>query len=367
MLVTAARCIAVVVAWSLSHAAAAQTGKLTWQSLDTAPSGAGCHAVSFQDPHALAMDGNGNLIIANEKGDAALQEITTGGEIHTLLNRNSPALHGGKYFALSLAVDADNSVVLAVDGRKTIERLRTDGSLVHIAGIAGKAQSVDGPAQSATFKAPTAVAVDGHGTIYVADSRVIRKIDPSGVVTTLAGNETSKVDYADGKGKAAAFNAPVGMAVGAAGVVLVAEGEEREGEEGHGSSFGAIRKLDHEAVVTTLAGALDADGALLDGKGKRALFAHIWGMAQDSGGNLYVTQENTIAIAVRKVEPDGQTTTVLSSEAGSGNRDGSDPRFMELTGIAADKAGNLYVVDTGANTLRKIDSKRFVTTLSECK
>jgi hypothetical protein len=367
MMATAAKCIPVVVAWALSEAAAAQSARLTWQSLDTAPAKAGCHAVAFQNPHALAMDGNGNLIVANEKGDDALQQITAGGEIHTLLNRNSPALRGGKYFALSLAVDADNSVVLGIGRRKTVERLRPDGSLVRIAGIPGKAQSVDGPAQSATFKAPTAVAVDGQGGIYVADSRTIRKIDPSGTVTTLAGNEHSKEDYADGKGKAAAFDAPVGLAVGAGGVVLVAEGEEREGEEGHSSSFGAIRKLDREGVVTTLAGAIDADGGLLDGLGDGAMFAHIWGMARDYRGNLYVTQENTIAIAIRQVEPDGQTTTVISSESGSGNRDGSDPRFMELTGIAVDKAGNLYVVDTGANMLRKVDSKLFVTTLSECK
>jgi hypothetical protein len=358
-------CISVVVVLALSQAAAGQSSKLTWQSLDTAPAKAGCHAVSFQNPHALAMDGNGNLIVANEKGGDALQQITAGGEIHTLLNRNSPALRGGKYFALSLAIDTDNSVVLAVDGRKTIERLRPDGSLVRIAGIPGKAQSVDGPAQSATFKAPTAIAVDGHGTIYVADSRTIRKIDPSGAVTTLAGNEHSKKDYADGKGTAAAFDSPVGMAVGSGGVVLVAEGDQREGEEGHSSFFGAIRKLDREAVVTTFAGKIDADGGTLDGLGDGAMFSQIQGMAQDARGNLYVTQEDTLASAIRRVGPDGEVTSLVYSDPG--NHDGAAPQFQDLTGIAVDKEGNLYVVDTGTNTLHKIDPKLFVTTLSECK
>jgi len=89
MMVTAARCIPVVVAWALSQAAAAQSARLTWQSLDTAPAKAGCHAVSFQNPHALAMDGNGNLIVANEKGDAALQEITA--KYQNVYWRESPA------------------------------------------------------------------------------------------------------------------------------------------------------------------------------------------------------------------------------------------------------------------------------------
>jgi hypothetical protein len=365
MMATAARCIPAVVAWALSQAAAAQSARLTWQSLDTAPAKAGCHAVSFQNPHALAMDGNGNLIVANEKGDDALQQITAGGEIHTLLNRNSPALRGGKYFALSLAVDADNSVVLGIGRRKTVERLRPDGSLVRIAGIPGKAQSADGPAQSATFKSPTAVAVDGHGTIYVADSRTIRKIDPSGAVTTLAGNERADVDYQDGKGLTAAFNAPVGMAVGPRGMVLVAEGEEREGERGSSSPFGAIRKLDRDAVVTTLAGKIDADGRTLDGLGDDAMFTHIQGIAQDAHGNLYVTQVDPLASAIRRIDPNGEVTSLVYSDPG--NRDGAAPQFQDPSGIAVDKEGNLYVVDTETNTLHRVDSKLFVTTLSECK
>jgi sugar lactone lactonase YvrE len=356
--------IAVVVAWALGQTAAVQPAKVIWQSLDTPPAKAGCHAVSFHDPHALAVDGNGNLLIVNEKGDYALQQITAGGEIRTLLNRSSPALRDGKYFALSLAVDVDNSVVLGIGQRKTIERLRPDGSLVRIAGIPGKAQSVDGPAQSATFKAPRAVALDGHGTIYVADSRVIRRIDPSGAVTTLAGNEHSKEDYADGTGRAAAFNAPVGMAVGSGGVLLIAEGEEREGERGRRSPFGAIRKLDRESMVTTFAGAIHADGFMLDGLGQRAMFTEIRGMAQDTRGNLYVTQADTLASAIRRIDPDGRVQALIYSDPGS--RDGAAAQFQYLTGIGIDTEGNLYVVDTDANTLLKVDPKLFVTTLCEC-
>jgi hypothetical protein len=347
--------------------AVAEPSPVVWQSLDSLPPKRDCHAVAFEEPHALAMDGQGNLYVANEKGDAALQEITPDGEISSLLNRSSPALRSGGYFKLSLAIDHDNHVILGVGQLKTVERVQADGSLVRVAGVPGAGKIIDGPVKAARIKSPSAVAVDRAGGIYVADSRTIRKITSNGTVMTLAGNERANDAFRDGHAFHAAFNAINGMVVGSDGSIYVVEGDRgRAGEEGHGSIFGIIRKIAQDGQVTTLAGNIAADGVHVDGLGREAGFFALWGITQDKVGTLYVTEEGALYPSIRQTMLDGQTNTILVADA-DGDRDGAKPSFRWLTGIARDERGNIYVVDTGANKLHKIDKTGFVTTLCECR
>ena len=132
------------------------------------------------------------------------------------------------------------------------------------------------PAARQDFTVPTGVAVDSAGNVYVADTDndEIRKITPSGVVTTLAGS-AGQAGSSDGTGSAARFDRPKGVAVDSAGNVYVADTGNDE-----------IRKITPSGVVTTLAGSAGPGSS--DGTGSAARFYDPYGVAVDSAGNVYV-------------------------------------------------------------------------------
>ncbi|MHB8522168.1 MAG: InlB B-repeat-containing protein, partial [Limisphaerales bacterium] len=213
--------------------------------------------------------------------------------------------------------------------------------------------SADGTGSVARFSFPSGVAVDSTGNVYVADSRndTIRQVTPGGVVTTLAG-WAGTGGSADGTGSAAGFALPSGVAVDSAGNLYVAD------EWNH-----TIRKVTPAGVVTTIAGLAGISGSV-DGTQTGARFDHPSGVAVDSAGNLYVADAANATI--RKVTPAGAVTTLAGLAGSSGSVDGvaSAARFGDPSGVAVDGAGNVYVADTGNDTIRKVTPAGVVTTLA---
>src|ERR1019366_703568 len=169
-----------------------------------------------------------------------------------------------------------------------------------LAGLAGSSGSADGTGSTARFYVPIGVAVDGAGNLFVADSsnHTIRKVTPTGVVTTLAGS-AGNPGSADGTGSAAQFSMPEGVAVDGVGNVFVAD-----------SGNHTIRKVTPAGVVTTLAGSAVNSGST-DGTGSDARFYICWGVAVDGAGNVFVADSGNNAI--RKVTPEGVVTTLAGN------------------------------------------------------
>jgi streptogramin lyase len=222
-----------------------------------------------------------------------------------------------------------------------------------IAGLPGGSGSADGTGPEVRFNIPKGVAVDRAGNSYVADyfNDTIRKISPADEVVTIAGSP-GKIGSDDGNGSAARFYLPTGVAVDSAGNIFVAN-----------TSNDTIRKITPEGDVTTFAGKAGQRGAR-DGVGSEARFDNPNQLAFDPADNIYVADTHNRII--RKITPDAVVTTVagLANVSGSEDGTGSEARFNDPAGVAADGFGNLYLADSTNHTIRKIAPGAVVTTFA---
>jgi sugar lactone lactonase YvrE len=240
-----------------------------------------------------------------------------------------------------VATDSGGNVYVADSENNTIRKITPAGVVTTLAGSAGLSGSADGIGSAARFDGPWGVATDIGGNVYVADTGndTIRKITPTGMVTTLAGSPGLD-GSADGTGSAARFDNPQGLATDGGGNVYVTD-----------TGNITIRKITAAGVVTTLAGTA-GEGGSADGTGSAARFNDLTGAATDRGGNVYVT--DTGNHTVRKITPAGVVTTVGGSPGLKGSADGvgSAARFNAPSAVAIDSAGNVYVADRDNNEIR---------------
>lgn len=239
----------------------------------------------------------------------------------------------------SLAIDASGNIYVADKNNHTIRKITPSGVVTTLAG-SGVTGNTDGIATAASFNNPVGIAVDATGNVYVADTsnHRIRKITPSGVVTTIAGSTSG---FLNGTGTAAKFSFPQGIAVDNTGNIFVGDRDNLR-----------IRKIDATGVVTTFAGS--GSYANTDGAGTSASFQIIYGMTIDNSGNIYVSQNDNHVI--RKITPSAVVTTFAGTagSTGSDNGTGTAAKFNVPSGLACDTSGNIYVADRNNHTIRKI-------------
>jgi sugar lactone lactonase YvrE len=265
--------------------------------------------------------------------------------VPALLNRKSPLRQLAAWAVLSAVLAAPQLAQAQVN-------YATPYTFTTFAGTPFAVSGVDGTGPAAHFNAPYGTAVDSNGNVYVADlaNDTIRKITPSGVVTTLAG-EIGVAGSTDGQGSAARFNTPVGVAVDSAGNVYVSD----EANE-------TIRKITPGGLVSTLAGQPGVGGSA-NGTGSAATFSSPAGIGLDASGNVYVADQTDSTI--RKITPGGVVTIYAGTANTVGFTDGTTAaRFNNPYGLAVDPSGNVYVADTGNRIVRKITSDGTVSTIA---
>lgn len=219
-------------------------------------------------------------------------------------------------------------------------------------GISGFA---DGPTNGASFDRLTGVTVDGTG-IVLADSRNHRvRTLPYGLrfgdgeVSTLAGG--SSAGPTNGRGTAARFNLPFGVARDGAGATYVAD-----------QGNNVIRKIARDGTVSTVAGS--GQPGFLDGPAAQAQFNAPAAVAVDSAGNVYVA--DTMNNRVRKITPQGAVSTLAGGSCAPvlGSPDRCIQELDRPGGIAVDAAGTVYVADTFNHRIRRVTGPSNLVTLA---
>lgn len=255
------------------------------------------------------------------------------------------------YKPTQMALFANGTLLVADCWNHLIRLVDPSGAVTTYAGQTNSG-FVNGPGASARFKFPISLAVDKEFNVLVADyeNNVIRKIDSFGLrnVSTVAGSGVQ--GYRDGASTEAQFHFPNGLVVDTNGNIFVSEFMNH-----------TVRKIAPDGTVTTVAG--DGTPGYRDGVGTAAQFNQPGGLAIDGAGNLYVPEYT--GQRIRKITPDGVVSTIAGTNApGFVNGRGSEARFNTPDGMAVDPSGNLYVSEGGNHAIRKIDPLGNVTTIA---
>ena len=244
---------------------------------------------------------------------------------------------------MGLAVGVDGTLYVTDTYQHTIRRITPTGVVTTLAGSPALSGSQDGLGAAARFNHPVGLAVAGNGLLYVADidNHLIRSITPEGLVRTVAGAAGSK-GSADGPAATARFNSPYGVVLGPAGELYVADTYNQ-----------TIRKLTPAGDVSTLAGLAGQKG-YVDGPATQARFSHPSGIAIGPDGTLYVADDDNQV--VRQITPAGLVTTLAGTPGKKGFADGpaTTARFHAPTSVAVDASGTVYVADYINSVIRQI-------------
>lgn len=308
---------------------------------------------SFSSPSGIALDAAGNIYVA-DYGNNLIRKITTSGIVSTVAGTgmqgaiNATGIIASFNGPSGIAADAAGNLYVADSGNNLIRKITQAGVVSTLAG-SDTTGSANGQGINSSFFGPVGVAVDTHGNVYVTDAgnNLIRFITPAGVVSTLAGNA---VGASNGTLAVSAFNNPTGVAVDGAGNVYVANYLNNN-----------ILEINTAATVTTFAGT--GQQGSTNGPANAATFYLPNNVTVDAHNNVYVA--DGVNNLIRKITPAGIVSTLAGSGvAGAADSTGTAASFNGPAGLAVDGAGNVYVADANNNLIRKITPAGIVTTVA---
>ena len=260
----------------------------------------------------------------------------------------------GDYLGLPRGIKFYNgSLYVAVSDQ--ILKVNLDGSSTLIAGTGGEGYTGDGGAAvDANLNYPYGLDIDSNGNLYFADysNHVIRKVDTNGVITTVAGTGGEGYSGDGGAATSAELNNPADVVIDSDGNIYIADADNYR-----------IRKIAPNGVITTLAGTGDYGYSGDGGVATSANLGLPTGLAIDSNGNLYYSDFGQHVI--RKIATNGVISTVAGTGTAGNDGDGGAATSAKLDypwGLSIDASNNLFV--GGSHSIRKVDTDGVITTIS---
>jgi sugar lactone lactonase YvrE len=303
----------------------------------------------------VAVDGAGNIYVADML-NGRIRKFSPGGSMLTAAGPGRCCYGGDDGPAVraqlnlfpwggGMSVDSGGNLFIADAANLRVRKIDVDGAITTVAG-SGLPIGFSGDGEAATsaqLSYPTGVAADTTGNLYIADTNNlrVRKVDPRGIITTVAG------------GRGADGIAARAVLADAAGNVYVAAG-----------CLGRVRRISKDGGITTVAGG--GTGELGDGgPANDAQLGCVWSLALDTGGNLYFSDIDQHR--VRRVSTDGIITTVAGDGTAGYAGDGGAAAGAELNAPAAlamDRGGNLFIADTFNRRIRMVSPAGIITTVA---
>jgi uncharacterized protein (TIGR03437 family) len=342
-----------------------QSGIITTVAGNGTPgySGDGGPATSAQlkYPRGLAVDGQGNLLIA-DFSNGRVRKVTPDGIITTIAGGGAsstgdggPATSVALFEPVGVAVDSLGDVFIAEMLANRIREVSTGGTITTIAGTGRAGVSGDGgPAANALIYGPESVAVDGLGNIFISDqSSRIREIAASGIINTVAGGGNLGA-AAGGAAAAAQLGMPNAVAVDAEGNLFIAD-----------QTANRVWKVSQDGTIGTAAGTGAAGYSGDGGQAASATLSGPMGVAFDRQGDLFISDVGNQRI--RRVSPIGLINTVAGNGTYGYSGDGGPATGAQLfdpEGVATDSQGNLYISDVANFRVRKVSPGGVITTVA---
>jgi sugar lactone lactonase YvrE len=308
----------------------------------------------FNYPEGIAFDASGNMYVTDYVNHR-IRKISPSGIISTFAGTGSPGYSGDGgpatlahlFYPVGITVDASGNIYFADASNNRIRKINTSGIISTVAGNGSTSFSGDGgPATAAALYWPSAVALDAGGNIYITDfsNNRVRKVSTSGIISTFAGTGTAGYSGDGGAATLAQLSLPYGVNVNSSGDIYISD---------YGNHV--VRKIAPSSIITTFAGTgtpgFSGDG----GPATAAQFNLPQGVVFDALGNSYIVDMKNHR--VRKISTSGIISTVAGNGIAGYSGDGGIATLAQLDSpcaLAVDINASLYVCEFGNQVVRKI-------------
>ena len=285
--------------------------------------------------HSVVCHVDSNGATATAAGDG------TPGYMPAPYGDNVPAGQAEVYNPHGLAV-FQGSLFIADQANNRVRKVSSSGTISTVAGTGAAGSAGDGgSATSAQLNAPTGMAVDASGNLFITErsGARVRRVTPTGVITTVAGTGLAGYSGDGGRATQAQLNQPTGTAIDATGNLYIADAANNR-----------VRKVSPWGIITTAIGTGSAGYSGDNGLASLARVNHPAGVTFDKSGNLYLADSNNRV--VRRMSTNGIITTVAGNGTGGFSGDGGPATSAQLSwplDVTLDSSGGLLIADNGFN------------------
>ncbi|MCB4791286.1 MAG: carboxypeptidase regulatory-like domain-containing protein [Elusimicrobia bacterium] len=263
-----------------------------------------------------------------------------------------------------IALDNIGNIYIADQTNKRIRKINSSGIISTIAGTGTAGFSGDGGlATSAQLSSPYGITVDTSNNVYFTDLNNVRvrKINALGIISTIAGTGIVGFSGDGGSATSAKLVSPVGIKVDALGNIYITDGVNYS----QATISSRVRKISTSGIISTFAGTGTQGYTGDGGPATSAQFYYPFGIAADTSGNVYISDYDTHSSVVRKINASGTISTIAGTGTAGFSGDGGLATSAKLnmpTGLAIDISSNIYIYD--GSRIRKISASDIISTIA---